>query len=27
LWMYGVGGGLFWIFQATLVSKEKGNFS
>jgi hypothetical protein len=27
LLMYGVGGGVFWVFQATLVPKEKGDFS
>lgn len=27
LLMYGVGGGLFWIFQAKMVPKEKGDFS
>jgi len=25
LWMYGVGGGLFWVFQATLVPKGTGD--
>jgi hypothetical protein len=24
LWMYGVGGGLFWVFQTKLVPTEKG---
>ena len=27
LWMYGVGGGLFWVFQTKLVPTEKGDFS